>query len=196
MKKIILISMMFLTMQLYGQRDTICLSKIFPLVNNKIFYQGVVKLNDSLGKEYIYDKLKQIVVSVIKSDKNIIQNENKEIGVIQANGFIVKGHNSYIENPQIWYIIKIEVKNGRFRYTISDFTYKFDVKVSTELYGNTISNNKNYNQSFEEWINPTKKRGGLDRKEIEKFLDSVNSELLLIIDSLKIKIEEKKSDSW
>jgi len=192
MKNIILITLLVVSVQLNAQRDTIHLSSIFPVINDKINYSEIVILNDTLKKEQLYNKLKQIIVSTIKSDKNIIQNEDINIGIIQSTGYILKGHNPYVENPQIWYVFKIEVKDGKFKYSLSDLTYKFDVKIATEFYGNTITNNKNLNQAFEEWISPSKKRGSLDRKEIENFLRKVDLDLKTVITSVVTQMQQKE----
>jgi len=205
MKKLIFILFMVITISSFGQysddyinkkqsKNTIVLSSIFPVKDSMIFYSGVVVMNDSISKDALFKKAKSAVTSVLKSDKDIIQSQDLDIGLIVSKGFIVKGHNMYIKNPQMWFTFRIEVKDGKYKYSLTDVTYKFDVSVSTGVdYISSINNS--YDLSFEKWISPNTKRGKMNKRATEDFLRQIDSELKAVIASFKTKMQQKE-ESW
>ena len=86
--------------------------------------QEVVKV-DSLSKKQIYDRAKMFFVETFKSAKDVIQLDDPDAGTI-----IGKGNASYsyfnvaaTAVLTVYFTIKIEVKDNRYRYTITDIRY-------------------------------------------------------------------------
>jgi len=93
---------------------------ILPLQNGIVTYSGVAKV-DSLDKNALYLKAKKWFVSTYKSAKDVIQFEDKESGEITGKGNFKIAY--YTRDPYISHNITITVKDGRYKYTITQFSY-------------------------------------------------------------------------
>lgn len=93
--------------------------------SGKINYNGVVQI-DSVSAKELYFRSKQFFVNTFKSANDVIQMDDKEAGIIVGKGF----NDIYIKivaSPtalQMWYSIKIQSKEGRYRYEIYDINFK------------------------------------------------------------------------
>lgn len=88
-------------------------------------YNEVIQLEGNLKGE-LYLRSKQFFVDVFKSAKDVIQMDDKEAGIIIGKGFNdiyikVMGMNHPI---QMWYSIKIQSKDNRYKYEIYDIYFK------------------------------------------------------------------------
>lgn len=170
------------------------ISSIFPVKDSIIFYTGVVNFKDSISKNDILKKSESVITSILKSDKNIIQSKDDDLGFIVSKGYIAKGHNMYIDNPQIWYTFRVDVKEGRYKYILTDVIYSFSVSVSTgTLYVSKVTDN--YSNPLEKWIDPNRKRGKIDKRGLENFLKEIDVELKSVINSFNTKMQQKE-DNW
>lgn len=100
----------------------------FPTKDGRIFYQDVIKV-DSITSNQLYIKTKQWVTDVYNSNE-VVQVDEKKEGLIVIKSFIKKGHNDFILNPKNWYTFTIELKENRYRYTLKDIVYDFDIILS------------------------------------------------------------------
>jgi hypothetical protein len=100
---------------------------ILPLDNGNVKYTGVVKV-DGVNKKELYSRAKKWVVLSYKSANDVIQLDEKEDGIIIGKGNF--GINYYSRNPIIKHTIQIEIKDGRYKYTVSNFIYS-DIKDSS-----------------------------------------------------------------
>jgi hypothetical protein len=100
---------------------------ILPLKDGKVNYSGVVNV-DSVNKTELYNRAKHWLVETYKSAKDVIQIDDKENGeVIGKVFFEIYWTNTFYSglNINIWHTLKIQVKDGRFRYEITDFSVKY-----------------------------------------------------------------------
>lgn len=68
----------------FAQNRTI--ASIFPLTDSKIYYEKVI-LTDSLKKEEIYKKLKTFALDLYTSQKDALQADDKETGILFYHGY-------------------------------------------------------------------------------------------------------------
>ena len=93
---------------------------ILPLQNGSVTYTEIVQV-DSVNKNSLYIKAKKWFVDTYKSAKDVIQLDDKENGEIMGKGnFKI---NYYTRDPYISHTISILVKDGRFKYIITGFSY-------------------------------------------------------------------------
>jgi len=141
---------------------------IFPLINGKITYTNIVKV-DSISKDEIYNRAKHWLAYNYDYFK-----------IDDKDELICKGHIQY-GYAQIWQIITIKIKEGRYKYEITNFQAtqhvvmegsSSDIDVPLEKY-----------QAFLH----------LGEKEAYKNIDSqINAQ----IESLKKAISTEKTENW
>ncbi len=88
-------------------------------------FNEVIQLEGN-SKAELYLRSKQFFVDVFKSANDVIQMDDKEAGIIIGKGFNdiyikVMGMNTPI---QMWYSIKIQSKDNRYKYEIYDIYFK------------------------------------------------------------------------
>lgn len=141
-----------------------------PLENGKVVYTEVIKIDD-LSKSDLYKRAKKWVVLNYKSANDVIQLDDKEDGIIIAKGTF--GIRYYTRNPKIEHTLQIETKNGRFKYTISNFIY-------------------NDNQGYTFFIENFPK-GWAGKKKLYRLIDE---EVNKIISNLKQSMNSEEKDDW
>lgn len=103
-----------------------CQNPILPLDNEtgKIAYSDIIKF-DSFAKDDIFIKANEWFVNVFNSADNVIQLNSKEDGVIIGKGFskLTSKPSAVYVTSKLYYTIKIEVKEGRYKYSIYDIYY-------------------------------------------------------------------------
>jgi hypothetical protein len=93
--------------------------------NGNLNFNEVITV-ENVKKDELYLRSKQFFVDVFKSANDVIQLDDKEAGVVVGKGF----NDIYIKvmgisTPiQMWYTIKIQSKEGRYKYEIYDFFFK------------------------------------------------------------------------
>ena len=93
--------------------------------NGQVFFTKVVSLK-SKSKEELYLNSKQYFVETFKSANDVIQMDDKEAATIIGKGFtdvfsVMMG----ISTPvKMWYTIKIQSKEGRYKYDIYDIYFE------------------------------------------------------------------------
>ena len=70
--------------------------------------------NDTCAKSLLYHKSKMYIVDLFKSANNVIQNDDKEFGIITCKG------TTSISGYYFHFTLKIRVKDGASKITISD----------------------------------------------------------------------------
>lgn len=126
MKKLMFITLLF-TVKSYAQNQPL------PLVEGKIKYSEVVQLDSSIKKNDLYLNAKKFFVDVFNSGKDVIQMDDKESGTVIGRGYyedVWKMTFSVKYNFQIWHTVKIYAKDGRYKFEIEDFNYKFFGRTS------------------------------------------------------------------
>lgn len=191
--KSIIFNIFFISIALTNSNAQSLVEFAFPTESNKIIYQDVVKVDSSLKANDLYLDAKKWIAEKFKSANDVIQMDDTETIVVKA--FITKGHNAVVTNAKKWFRLTLEFKDGRYRYTLTDIVYEFDVDF--------MGNYQHYEEVYDSWLkyssHPNKKKREKINLELEKYALSVNSEFELIIESLKSSIgntTKEEDDDW
>ena len=189
MKRTILLFAILIPFFTYGQNVVL---DNFPTKDGKIYYTEVVTVDSTLSASDLYINAKRWMVSEFKSSKDVIQTDNKDLNIIIGKGFFEKGHTSAIQNPKNWFVIKLEFKDGKYRYSIYDIKYEFDMSF--------MSQHSHFEKRLDEWLlSPSKNVSESKQKKINDALNSycreINEEFLNIIHSMKVEMTTK-NNNW
>lgn len=98
-----------------------------PMKDGKTLISEVITV-DSVSKEKLYLNAKRYLANTFKSAKDVIQLDDKESGEIIAKGYFETTwqYGLGMATPvQVWHTIAISVKDGKYKYQISDFRIKY-----------------------------------------------------------------------
>lgn len=96
------------------------LMDILPLKEGVVTYTNVLQV-DGVNKEELYTRAKKWFVTMYKSANDAIQLDDKENGEIVGKGNFKITY--YARDPIINHTVTISVKDGRFKYQITDLAY-------------------------------------------------------------------------
>jgi hypothetical protein len=101
----------------------------FPLDSktNLYTFTDVVIVKDSVSKDELFNRSKNCFVSLFKNSQKVIQEENRENGVIVGKGNIkvyAKALGMTAPAGYVNFTISLYVKNGRYKYIISNFIHE------------------------------------------------------------------------
>lgn len=170
--KYTLIFLFLITSSVHAQEST----SPFPLDSaGEILYSGSGYVTDATQNE-LYNRAKLWVTTAYNSPKDVIQLDDKEGGTIIVKGIVqtvlqcgaAAAANEY-------YTLKIEMKDGKYRYSLSDVTF------GTEEYASTY-------KTMREKITMCK-------KGYEKMFADVASQNNKLIVSLEAAMK-KEGDKW
>ena len=189
LKLLVFLALLY-TNSVFGQNK-----QIVPIdsTTNKITYSGVVVLDSSATKEELYSSTKIWFVKAFKSAKDVIQIDDLSDGKIIGKGSTLVNYKNVLGSPNeggyISFVITVFVKNGKYKYEITDFYHTGNVLSM----GTTIMSNIG---PCENMIN-SKKRSyqtlfnmiltDLDKNVVE-LIKSLNAELL--------KSTKPNKDEW
>ena len=122
------------------------ISNVFPTKDGRIYYSEIIKVDSSLTAENLYSNAKFWAARSFTSAKDATQSDDPASKTIIVKSYISKGHNTFLTDPRNWFVLKIEMKDGRYRYTLTDIQYKFTVNFN----GASAKTDK----SLEEWAKP------------------------------------------
>lgn len=118
MKKISAFLLLLMTsFYLQGQDK---LMDILPLKDGVVTYTNVIQV-DGTNKDELYSRAKKWFATMYKSANDVIQLDDKENGEIIGKGNFKISY--YARNPIINHTITISIKDGRFKYVITDLVY-------------------------------------------------------------------------
>jgi hypothetical protein len=94
----------------------------FDPTTGKLVYTEVVQVPGASQAE-LYARAKLWFANTFKSAKDVVQAEDKEAGIIQGTGFqdITVVSMGLPVREKLWYTIKIAIKEGRYKYDITNF---------------------------------------------------------------------------
>lgn len=167
MKKIIPFVSLLFYFSSFSQ-DSTKLYGILPIENGIATYTGVVQI-DSLNKDQLYLQAKKWFVNTYKSAKAVIQMDDKENGLIIGKGTFVLF--SLDNDTYINHTISIFVKDGRYKYVLTNFIYE--------------NNDKRFNIENIPW--------GYSKKMI---CSKIDAEVRMIIASLKEYMKKTQQEDW
>lgn len=191
MKKLITLILIFTTFNGYNQ-----IIKDFPTdENGDVNFNEVVQIED-VNKDELYLRGIQYFANEFKSANDVIQMKDKEASIIIGKGFT----NFYVtvlgvpSEINLWFSIKIQSKDGRYKYEIYDLYYK---TVDGQMAGTVVP--------FSNWFDESNyfKRNGKVRTINEQYKDKTLSEIESLKESIKTSmekstssIESSSSDDW
>ena len=182
--------MLFSPLAIYSQN---LIESNFPTKNGSIYYTEIVYVDSSMTSNILYLNAKRWIADAFKSTKSVLQTDDKEAKLIIIKSFVSKGHNSYVIDPQNWFTLMIEIKNGRYRYTLYDINYEF--------YLDLMGQRRLTKMPFEDWIKPSgkniskKKRQKINNK-LSEYCKELDYEFRLVILSLKKGMNSIDNGDW
>lgn len=108
----------------------------------RLNFSEVVQV-DSVPKTQLHARAKEFFANTFRSAKDVIQLDDKETGTVIGKGFSpfpIKSGGMQI-SFEMWYTIKIQCKDGRYKAEMYDISYRSDM---TENYAETFFDKKNY----------------------------------------------------
>jgi hypothetical protein len=164
-KLLTLLLLLLSTFNSYSQEE-------LPTKDGIITYSQVIKLDSTFTKDILYANAKRWFVATYKSANDVIQLDDKESGEITGKGVFAIDY--FTRKPFISHTVTILVKNGRYKYTITNFSY---------------SDNQNEKFSLE---NFPRFWGGKNR-----LYTNTNDEVIRIIKSLENTMStSNKKEDW
>jgi hypothetical protein len=98
----------------------------FPIdsTTGKISFQGVVTV-EGLKKDELFNKIKLWVITTYNSPKDIVNAEDKNIGVLKLKPLIKKNKTSdgLTYTDILYYDFDIYIKDGKYKYILSNIRY-------------------------------------------------------------------------
>ena len=170
MKKFIIYLLIFTPSLSFGQ----LIDELPHDESGKLNYSEVVKV-DNLSKDELYQMSKQFFIDELESYKDIIQLDDQESGTVVAKGF----HDVYVGSTkyQMWFTIKIQSKEGRYKYDIYNINFRNYPKDSE----NTIT--------LDDWYifdkNNYYRKSGKPKKFLEKLKNTMTEQLTSFSNSIK-----------
>lgn len=144
------------------------LKESLPLINGKVTYINTIKL-DSVSKDEIYNRAKHWLA--YNSDRIMIDNNDELIG---------RGH-FLVDFSHVWYSITIHIKDGRYKYEITNFQVTQNIVMNGE--STEIERNIETYSTF------------LGMGET-KFYNKVNSRIIILKDSFEKTLNTRIKDNW
>ena len=172
----------------YGQKKTLELP--FDSLTNKIAYSEVVYVDSLTSKQVLFSRAREWFAKAYKSSTNVIQMEDKESGKIVGKALITvymtTVFGSHEESGNINYTITIYVKDGRYKYEITDFNH-------TGLYVNSSVGRTPDGGACEILLN--EKKGfwcNSYKKTYESYLFQMDENIKALVTDLKIYMTIKE----
>lgn len=193
MKKLIILVLLFSPTFAFGQ----LIDELPKSIDGKLNFNEVIQV-DSIMKNQLYLNSKQFFVDVFKSGKDVIQLDDEESGVVVGKGFndvYAKMLGTSYE-VKMWYTIKIQSKDGRYKYEIYDIYFENYPQHYVLPDGNAISQTAEnmFDKSFFFKKNGQPNSQALNLKE--QMIDQINLLKSLIIKSMSKKSDSNKNDNW
>jgi len=136
MKKAILIFFIIPFITLTGFSQTITQDSL----TGKYQSQGIKKIDSLLSKGEIYSRTNEWIALNFKSSNDVIQLADKETGKIIGKGSFKT--NMFMKEGWIEYTFLLEFKDGKIRYTYTDFFYSSVGSGRMAFEGSMISKKK------------------------------------------------------
>ncbi|HAN19607.1 MAG: hypothetical protein A2X13_14795 [Bacteroidetes bacterium GWC2_33_15] len=166
------------------------------VAQNPYGFEDIIKV-DSLSKDEIYDLARIWFTETFVSANNVLQIQDKEAGQLIGRGSIGYTSATFMANEavngNISFLVKIFVKDGRFKYIITDFNHK----GTPSKY---CSSGVNFGIITEQSESPIISRGnpaGWHNKQWEKMKHESAVVAASLIRSMKEKIKKDKlQNDW
>ena len=166
-------------------------------LTNKITYSEVVYVDSLANKEQLFSRAREWFAKAYKSSTNVIQMEDKESGKIVGRALMQVYHkallSSNMPSGHINYTISIYLKDGKYKYEVTDFYHTgqmFNNVVGIPDYG-----------SCENMLNTIHKTMGKPSQKIyNSYVYQIDDNIKNMISDLKASMTTKvtniKKDDW
>lgn len=166
----------------------------FPTKDSLIMYTEVVQVDSTMTADQLYINAKKWLADAFKSSKAVIDTDDKEAKLIIAKSYIEKGHIKFISNPKNWFILKIEMKDGRYRYSLYDIRYEFDVHAGAGV-------SSHIDMPLEQWMKPSDKPMSKNKRNkintrLGNYCKELDAEFKDVITSLKSGMIKTEDEDW
>ncbi len=104
--------------------------------NGNYEYQGIITVDDKT-KDELHESAKEWIVLNFRSANDVIQLDDQENGQLIAKGYY--GIMMMGMERQIYHTLRLESRDGRFRYTVNDFEYYTPGQQRMSLERTTLS---------------------------------------------------------
>lgn len=179
---------------IFGQKETPKLP--IDSSTSKITYSEVIYVDSSANKQELFSKARAWMTKAYKSSTDVILIEDKEAGKIVSKALMPVFHRvlgTESLNGHINYTISIYVKDGRYKYEITDFFHT----------GQVISDGSRTADLgvCEKMINTTEKAMGISlQKMYNYYLYQLDNNIKALVADLKTAMATKassiKNDNW
>lgn len=160
--------------------------RIFPQIDGAVIYSGIVDLN--ANKDELFNRAKAWFVSRYNSANDVLQMQDKNDGIIMGKGVFEEYYNMGLmignQKVNVFHTVKIYVKDGKYKYEITDLSGKYYYPPSKYMSGGwqvfpigniiTPGNKKNY----------------------RKFLENCDIHVKAIIINLTLSMEKPVTTEW
>jgi hypothetical protein len=100
--------------------------------NGRVEYTDVVRIDSTIGKDRIYAAVRSWFTSTFKDGSEVLQVQDKEAGELVGKGNINIPSKRFgytaIGVGIVWFKISVFAKDGRYRYSITDFKHEGGLK--------------------------------------------------------------------
>jgi hypothetical protein len=127
--------------------------------NGNISYVKIVEIPE-LSKDAIYNRVKSFLVYRYNDANSVIQEEDKEAGLVIAKGLfaLTSGIEKFLCNIHTWHIVRADIKEGRARLIITLTEYKVEHYDTT----NRTLQSQNTSRIFDQYPNNQSGRNKTD----------------------------------
>lgn len=182
----------------FAQKNAIKETPEMPIDEStgKITFTDVIYLQDStISKDVLFSKAQEWFAKTYNSSKSVLQMNDKESGKLIGKALMQVYHKAMgkdYESGHINYTISIFVKDGRYKYEITDLHHTGQLSGSQKIsdYG-----------PCEEMINTTHKTMGASHQKLYNYyLLQVKENIEALVANLIAEMQktsvEKKGDDW
>lgn len=161
------------------QIDVICdsLKQYYTETESGIQFSRVIQASNYTNKDELYNKCLELMATAYKDAKEVIQNKDKEQGLIFGKGVFVRDYSSWGVRTykKAEHTIKVEVREGRFKVTL-DLDNLYTNISSSGPYGSTSEFNHPIKAHYPFWKDCP----------IKKVDDSFNAIYFCFVDAINI----------
>ncbi len=194
MRKLFLVLLSIMPILSYGQ----LIDELPKDEKGKLSFNEVIQL-ETFKQNQLFLNSKQFFADAFKSANEVIQMDDKESGIIIGKGFIDISAKMLTSTfpVKMWYTIKIQSKDGRYKYEIYDICFENYPSYYVLPDGSSKS------QTAEEMFDKNKfyKNNGQPKTQYQNFktqmIEKITILKSMIIDAMKKTINSGDSkDNW
>lgn len=155
-----------------------------PVNDGILRYESVIDA-PGLSSEQLYQNAKVWFLDTFRSSKDVITFEDPQIGIVSGNGLFniySEFMNQTIERT-VYFSVRIEVKDNRFRYSISDLRVGSSISEPYPV-------QKQFHPDF------LYKKNGKPVESEWKFAWSYEKEIIALEEAIKKSMVKSKKDDW